>query len=83
MNEVVSQALGGVGKVLENFVLQSGECLLEVSFNKVSWRIERSEGAVRQSVCPSCLCARSFALLDAIRCLCGAPFRRLFNNARS
>lgn len=42
MNEVVSQALGGVGKVLENFVLQSGECLLEVSFSKVPWRIRPS-----------------------------------------
>lgn len=43
MNEVVSQALGGVGRVLENFVLQSCECLLEVSFNKMPWR---SEGTV-------------------------------------
>lgn len=48
MNEVVSQALGGVGRVLKSFVLQSGECLLEVSFNKMP---VRGEGTVLLSLC--------------------------------
>jgi hypothetical protein len=48
MNEVVSQALGGVGRVLKSFVLQSGECLLEVSFNKMPGR---GEGTVLLSLC--------------------------------
>lgn len=38
MNEVVTQALGGVGRVLERLVLWSGECILEVSFNKMPRR---------------------------------------------
>lgn len=75
MNEVVTQALGGVGRVLERLVLWSGECVLEVSFNKMP--------PEEQGHRPSRLGAHSFALLHVIRCLCGAPFRIPFSKARS